>query len=168
MAKKISVDQTMQDIVYLKNQIDGLNMLLTQKKEIMAAYFEKSGNKSVSNDECTVFTTEKCKVDYDVDAICKRLEKSITEQFIDRTVEIKDMKGLGRVLKKAVLSFSDIRPFLFISKKVNESKLSKLYDKELISLEDLKGCYSSSVTKSVVLRMKNIDSQINIGNSNEK
>lgn len=168
MAKKISVDKTMQDIVYLKNQIDGLNMLLTQKKEIMAAYFEKSGNKSVSNDECIVFTTERCKVEYDVDAICNRLEKSVTEQFIDRTVEIQDMKGLGRVLKKAGLSFSDIRPFLFIDKKVNEAKLSKLYDREVISLDDLKGCYSSTVTKSIALRMKNTDSQINIGKANEK
>ena len=71
-------------------------------------------------------------------------------------------------MKKAGLSFSDIRPFLFIDKKVNEAKLSKLYDREVISLDDLKGCYSSTVTKSIALRMKNTDSQINIGKANEK
>ena len=72
---KISLDKTMQDIVSLNNQIAGLKMLLQHKKDQMAKYFTVTGQKSIANEECTVYVQERTKIEYDVDAILKSLGK---------------------------------------------------------------------------------------------
>lgn len=162
MSKKISVDQTMNDIVYLQNQIDGLNMLLVQKKEIMAAYFQKSGHKSVSNDECVVYTQERTTVDYDIDKITEKVDPKLTELFIEKEYTISDWKAFGRFCKQNDISASQLRPFIHVMKSINKDRLTKLYEHDKISLKDLEGCYTAKVTKSVALRLKDADRQINL------
>ena len=66
---KISVDKIMDDIVHVQNQIDGLTMLLNQRKATMAQYFDKSGERSCSNDECTVYVQERTNINYDIQAL---------------------------------------------------------------------------------------------------
>ena len=99
MKKKISIDKTLQDIVYINNQISGLKMLLDSKKKIMAKFFEKTGEKKVSNDECTVFVQERPTIDYDIGAIIKKLGKKKAYEFIDREYKVRDWKQFSKWLK---------------------------------------------------------------------
>lgn len=165
---KISLDKTMQDIVSLNNQIAGLKMLLQHKKDQMAKYFSVTGNKSVANDECTVFVQERTKIEYDVDAILKSLGKEEAKRFVDWNYSVPDFKRFALFLKSKGIDPKDVRPFLFVTKEVNQEKLTKLYEQGEITLEDLEGCYTASVTKSVALRMKNIDREVKIKGGNEK
>lgn len=159
---KVSIDQTMQDIVFINNQLAGLKMLLDQKKAIMAKYFQKSGQKQVANDEATVYIQERTTIDYDVDAILAELPKELTSQFIDKTYAISDWDGLVRLFKKLGISPAQIRPFISVSKQVNQAKLSALYEKGVVSLADLDGMYEATSKQSIALRMKNTDQQIPI------
>lgn len=152
----------MQDIVGINNQLAGLQMLLDQKKATMAKYFDKTGERSVANDECSVYVQERTEVDYDIDAITEQLEPSITDQFIDRTRSVKDWSAFVALCKKHGISPKELRPYITVTRKVNQEKLSKLYEKGVVSLSDLKGCYTATVKKSVVLRMKNVDREIPI------
>lgn len=165
---KISLDKTMQDIVYLNNQIAGLKMLLQHKKDQMAKYFTVTGQKSVANDECTVFVQERTKIEYDVDAILETLGKDEAKRFVEWSYSIPDFKRFALFLKSKGITAKDVRPFLSVKKEVNQDKLTKLYEKGEITLEDLDGCYTASVTKSVALRMKNIDKEVPITNGNKK
>lgn len=165
---KISLDKTMQDIVSLNNQIAGLKMLLQHKKDQMAKYFTVTGQKSIANEECTVFVQERTKIEYDVDAILKSLGKEEAKRFVDWHYTIPDFKRFALFLKSKGIEPKDVRPFLFVTKEVNQDKLTKLYEQGDITLEDLEGCYTASVTKSVALRMKNIDKEVPISNGNKK
>lgn len=165
---KISLDKTMQDIVSLNNQIAGLKMLLQHKKDQMAKYFTVTGQKSVANDECTVFVQERTKIEYDVDAILETLGKDEAKRFVEWSYSIPDFKRFALFLKSKGLTAKDVRPFLSVKKEVNQDKLTKLYEKGEITLDDLDGCYTASVTKSVALRMKNIDKEVPITNGNKK
>ena len=165
---KISLDKTMQDIVSLNNQIAGLKMLLQHKKDQMAKYFTATGQKSIANDECTVYVQERTKIEYDVDAILESLGKDDAKRFVDWTYTIPDFKRFALFLKSKGITPRDVRPFLSVTKEVNQDKLTKLYEKGEITLEDLDGCYTASVTKSVALRMKNIDKEVPIANGNKK
>ena len=160
MKKKISIDKTLQDIVYINNQISGLKMLLDSKKKIMEKFFEKTGEKKVSNDECTVFVQERPTIDYDIGAIIKKLGKKKAYEFIDREYKVRDWKQFSKWLKSHDLELDQVKPFLHVEKKVNQDKLSKLYERGTITLKQLDGCYTARVTKSVVLRMTNIDREI--------
>lgn len=165
---KISLDKTMEDIVSLKNQIDGLNMLLSQKKALMAKYFEKTGKSSVENSDCTVYIAERPNIIYDVDAIKEKLDKKLYTQFIDTSYSVSDWGSFISFCKRKGISGKEIRSFFSVQGSVNQAKLSKLYEKGVIALSDLVGCYSAEVKKSVVLRMKNVDREIPITSPDSK
>lgn len=157
---KISIEKTMDDIVYIQNQINGLQMLLANKKNIMAKYFEKSGQRRVDNDECIVYVKDNTKIEYDVDAILENVDKELTDQFIEREYSVNDWGRLVKFLKQYNVKASGLRPFISVKKKVNETKLKKLYEIGKLDISDLSDCYEAKVTKSIVFKMKNIEREI--------
>lgn len=165
MGKKVSIDKTMQDIVYIRNQIDGLTMLLNNKKSIMAKYFEKSGNRSIENDDCTVYVAERAKISYDVDKIQKSLPKDVYSQFIVNTRTISDWSNFGKLMKSKGITMDQLRPYISVKKEVNQKALDKLYERGKVDIRDLDGCYEAVVNKSIVLKMKDIERSIPISDA---
>ena len=159
---KISVDQVMDDIVHVQNQINGLTMLLNQKKATMAKYFDKSGERSASNDECTVYVQERTNIDYDIDALKQTLPRDQYDSFVVTEHSIDDWKGFCRLLKKHGLTAQDVRPFISITRKVDQQKLNQMYEHGAITIQDLHGCYTATVKKSIVLKLKNTEREIPI------
>ena len=159
---KISVDQVMDDIVHVQNQINGLTMLLNQKKATMAKYFDKSGERSASNDECTVYVQERTNIDYDIDALKQALPRDQYDSFVVTEHSIDDWKGFCRLLKKHGLTSQEVRPFISIVRKVDQQKLNQMYEHGAITIQDLHGCYTATVKKSIVLKLKNTEREIPI------
>ena len=159
---KISVDQVMDDIVHVQNQINGLTLLLNQKKATMARYFDKSGERSASNDECTVYVQERTNIDYDIDALKQTLPRDQYDSFVVTEHSIDDWKGFCRLLKKHGLTSQEVRPFISIVRKVDQQKLNQMYEHGAITIQDLHGCYTATVKKSIVLKLKNTEREIPI------
>ena len=159
---KISVDQVMDDIVHVQNQINGLTMLLNQKKATMAKYFDKSGERSASNDECTVYVQERTNIDYDIDALKQTLPRDQYDSFVVTEHSIDDWKGFCSLLKKHGLTAQEVRPFISIVRKVDQQKLNQMYEHGAITIQDLHGCYTATVKKSIVLKLKNTEREIPI------
>ena len=161
---KVNIDKTMSDIVSLQNQITGLQMLLDQKKNIMAKYFDKTGNRSVSNDDCTVFVQERTTINYDVEKIRNRLSKDKCEKFIEseRYVDSENWKTFVNLMKKYNVPPIEMFKSMKTRRVVDQKKLSRMYENGEIELKELKGCYEASVKKSVVLKMKDVNKEIPI------
>ena len=159
---KVSVDQVMDDIVHVQNQINGLTMLLNQKKATMAKYFDKTGERSASNDECTVYLQERTNIDYDIDALKQTLPRDQYDSFVVTEHSIDDWKGFCRLLKKHGLTSQEVRPFISIVRKVDQQKLNQMYEHGAITIQDLHGCYTATVKKSIVLKLKNTEREIPI------
>ena len=159
---KISVDKIMDDIVHVQNQIDGLTMLLNQRKATMAQYFDKSGERSCSNDECTVYVQERTNINYDIQALKAALPKDKYDAFVVTEHTIDDWKGFCNLLKKHGISPQEVRPFISIVRKVDQQKLNQMYDHGAITTQELSGCYTATVKKSIVLKMKNVSKEIPI------
>ena len=159
---KVSVDQVMDDIVHVQNQINGLTMLLNQKKATMARYFDKSGERSASNDDCTVYVQERTNIDYDIDALKQTLPRDQYDSFVVTEHSIDDWKGFCRLLKKHGLTAQEVRPFISIVRKVDQQKLNQMYEHGAITIQDLHGCYTATVKKSIVLKLKNTEREIPI------
>ena len=159
---KVSVDQVMDDIVHVQNQINGLTMLLNQKKATMAKYFDKTGERSASNDDCTVYVQERTNIDYDIDALKQSLPRDQYDSFVVTEHSIDDWKGFCRILKKHGLTSQDVRPFISIVRKVDQQKLNQMYEHGAITIQDLHGCYTATVKKSIVLKLKNTEREIPI------
>ena len=159
---KVSVDQVMDDIVHVQNQINGLTMLLNQKKATMAKYFDKTGERSASNDDCTVYVQERTNIDYDIDALKQSLPRDQYDSFVVTEHSIDDWKGFCRLLKKHGLTAEEVRPFISIVRKVDQQKLNQMYEHGAITIQDLHGCSTATVKKSIVLKLKNTEREIPI------
>lgn len=159
---KVSVDNTISDIVHIQNQINGLQLLLNQKKASMAKYFDKSGSRSISSDECTIFVQERANIEYDIPALKETLDKEVFNAFVESEYCINDWKRFCKFLKSNGIEAKQLRPYITISRKVNQEKLSKLYERGIVNLEKIKGCYEATVKKSIVLKMKNVEREIPI------
>lgn len=159
---KVSVDKVMDDIVHVQNQINGLTMLLNQKKATMAKYFDKTGERSASNDDCTVYVQERTSIDYDIDALKQSLPRDQYDSFVVTEHSIDDWKGFCRLLKKHGLTAQEVRPFISIVRKVDQQKLNQMYEHGAITIQDLHGCYTATVKKSIVLKLKNTEREIPI------
>lgn len=160
--KKVNIDKTMDDIVNISNQISGLKMLLNNKKGLLAKYFEKSGERSLSNEDCTVFVQERTSIKYDVEKIIKKLGKQKSSTFIEKQYLVQDWDKFVYLMKQHGITPDVLRAYIRVDKKVDEKNLSKLYERGVVSLTDLEGCYDATISKSVALRMKNVDREIPI------
>lgn len=162
MSKKVDIDQVMDDCVSIQNQIDGLNLLLIQKKQTLAQYFEHSGKKQLSNDDCVVFISERTNVEYDIDKLLEKLDKELTDQFISKEFTISDWSRFVAFMKSKNISGKELKPYILTKRSIDKTKLSKLYDQKKLTIQDIEGCYEAKVTKSVVLRLKNAKQELNL------
>ena len=162
---KVNIQKVIDDIVHVTNQITGLNMILNDRKNIMARYFEKTGNRQRENDDCLVYVQERTNIEYDVDMLKEVLPKEVYKDVVDMSATISDWRRFIKILNRMNLSkdqMRDIRSLVNVEKKVNQQKLSKYYENGKVNINDLKGCYSASVKKSVAVRMKSSSPEIPI------
>ncbi len=159
---KISVDKLMQDIVSINNQINGMKLLLEHKKAVIAKYFDSSGHKSLTNDEATVYVQERTSVQYDIEELEQRLPKDVLAKFVESNYRIYDWHKFVMFCKRKGIKASELRPLISVEKQVNQSKLTKLYERGVIEPSELTGCYTCTVKKNIALRMKNVDTTIPI------
>lgn len=162
---KVNIQKVIDDIVHVTNQIAGLNMILNDRKNIMARYFEKTGNRQQENDDCLVYVQERTNIEYDIDMLKEVLPKEVYKDVVDMSATISDWRRFVKLLNRMNLSkdqMRDIRSLVNVEKKVNQQKLSKYYENGKVNINDLKGCYSASVKKSVAVRMKSSSPEIPI------
>lgn len=159
MAKKVSIDKLMQDVFYLNNQIKGLQFLMEQKKQIFKKYFQMSGHKSVSNDDVSIYTQERTKIDYNVKML-KREKPEIAKKILTKKLEVTDAKGLLALLKEHGVSKQELKACLKSYDEVDEAKLTKLYESGTITVDDLKGYYNATSKLSIAIKVKNADGEL--------
>ena len=159
MAKKVSIDKLMQDVFYLNNQIKGLQFLMEQKKKLFQKYFQISGHKSVSNDDVSIYTQERTKIDYDIKKL-KKERPDIAKKILVRKIEVTDSNALLALLKKYGVDKQGAKSCLKVYADVDEAKLTKLYENGTITVDDLKGYYKAETKLSIGVRVKNTDGEI--------
>ena len=162
---KVNIQSVIEDIVHVTNQIAGLNMILNDRKNIMARYFEKTGNRQRENDDCLVYVQERTNIEYDTEMLKEVLPKEVYKDVVDMSATISDWRQFVKLLNRMNLSkdqMRDIRSLVSVEKKVNQQKLSKYYETGEVSINSLKGCYNASVKKSVAVRMKNTQTELPI------
>lgn len=157
---KIDLNKLMEDIVSINNQVQGLNMLLANKKHILAKYFQKSGNRSIRSENVTCYQQDRTKITYDIPSIKRSLPKDKYKLFINEKHYVMDWEGFVRMCKEHGITPKELRPFISVESEVDQEKLKKLYDKKVIGIEDLEGCYDATVTSSVALKFNNVDRTI--------
>lgn len=154
---KVNISQVMEEIASITNQISGLNMLLSDRKNIMQKYFEESGNRQRETEDCTVYVQDRTTVKYDIEKLSKVLPLDVYKAVVESSASITDLREFTKLLRSFGLDkeqMQEVRKLLEVEKKVNQDELSKLYDEGKLTVDSLSGCYEAAVKKSIVVRMK--------------
>ena len=157
---KIDVNKVIEECTTLQNQIDGLSILLKQRKNILAGYFETTGVKNASGEDSIAYVVERINTEYDVDKLQNKLPKEICEKFINKQYSVVDWVNFVKFMKEKGVSGQEIKKYFIVNTDVDEKKLSDLYEHGEIDVSDLEGCYTSTVTKSIAIRSKHKDKTI--------
>lgn len=149
-----STKQTFNDLTNLQKQAKMIERLILEKKQVIANYFDKTGERRLDNEEGSIFIQERTKTEFDVHAMLKELPKKLTSQFIDKEYYITDWDGLVNFFKENDIKASEIREFITVKSEVDQEKLSQLYDHKKVKLEQLKPYMNITFTKSLCLKLK--------------
>ncbi len=72
--------------------------------------------------------------------------------MIDKKYIIINMPSLKGLLKKHNVPVKDFRKTLLIEELVNRENIKRLFDMGEVTKEDLKGCYTAKLTKTIQFR----------------
>lgn len=89
---------------------------------------------------------------WDAEQLERSLDKEVAKEVIQKTYTITDIEGLVEYLKTCGVSPKKFKSFLYIEKRVDETKLEQLNALGEITPKQLEGCYTTS-TKSSYLRI---------------
>ena len=111
---------------------------------------ERSYDFIQSNRRLKATFVENKKVDFNVEMIEQIVDKDLFEEFVDKTYTISNYEGLVNYLKTLGANPKVFKEFIHCEKQINKSKLNQLSELGDISLDELEGCYSVSITSSYI------------------
>lgn len=78
---------------------------------------------------------------WDVEKLKNKLDKDLTDQFVEKKYIVNNMPGLVKLLKEAGVNPKQFKKFITVEEKVNQQKMNELSEIGEIDKEDIKGCY---------------------------
>jgi len=98
--------------------------------------------------------TERVYTDYNVERLEKKISKNLFKEITDKEYQIVDMDGLASVLKNHGVKFSEFKKFIRTTTKVNRDKIKQAYALGKLTMDEISGCYSANIVKSVQIKEK--------------
>jgi len=95
---------------------------------------------------------ERITLDYNVDKLKENLSKEIQNEVIKKDYNINNIEGLIKLLKKSGVSPKEFKQYLDITETPIKAMIKELYNVGDIKKDDLKGCYSAKLTKSIHIK----------------
>lgn len=160
-----NVKQLIRDVYRLEEQIAGLKSILQASKAKIQDYFDKHDIKELEvepenmADGTTLVAkkTERVIIDYFVDKLKESLDKEVFNEVVHKNYHITDINGLIALLKKTGIKPDEFKQFIDVTTTVNKDALKQLYAVGDITKEDLKGCYSAKIVKSISIKPRKGD-----------
>ena len=148
---KVDIKKVVEETSTIKNKIETLEEMLQKKKKILQAYMEKTGSTCRGNG-ISCYIQERVIVEYDKENLKKALDKKSYNEIIDKEYRITDFDLFKSILKRNNIDLKEFKECIKKEEEVNESKINKLFENGLITLEDISGCYIAKGKKSVVIK----------------
>lgn len=140
------------DFFHQKEKYDSISKEFESKKnafyDVMEEYFRDINRNSVTFDGInngvglSVKRVGKASINWDINKIEKRIDKSIAKRVIKKQYRISDMEGLKTYLKSCGVNPKIFKSFITVEKSVDEKELDNLSETGYISVKQIRGCYT--------------------------
>ncbi len=159
-----TIKRLIKDTFTIQRKADELTALAKTNMVKIQEHFDNENISELSVDEETDCDTiliakksERVTVDYFADKLQQKLDKDIFNEIIHKQYKVIDMQGLISLLRKSGVNPSDFKKFINVEQSVDRAALKRLYETGDIKKDDIKGCFSAKVVKSVKITQKQKD-----------
>lgn len=149
--KKSDLKQAVKAYIGYTKQSKKAAAKANKAKKFVSKYIIRTGKKIRYNGNVCYCIT-KTDVEYNIPKLLKRFGKK-ARKFIDTTAKVNDFEQFKRICKENEIPLSLFKPVLSVSRAVNETKLDILYEKGVITHEEIEGCFNVTESKTVGLRL---------------
>ena len=166
--KNNEVKQQVLELVELERKYKELHTKYLRKKEKLTVaiknfmFCNKGADKSFQfQNEEFVLSVKKItptSIVWDVDKLEREIDKEVAQEVIMKTYTIDDIDGLITYLRSCNVNPKKFKSFISIEKKVDEAKLEQLEALGTITLDDVKGCYTTK-EKSSYLQVRRMEAK---------
>ena len=153
--KMQKIDKILEDVEYLNNQINGLNVLLEEKKDLIKKYLDANNVRNVTNENVTAYYTERTKVEYDIPKAKDILDPKLKKAVIKNTYTLNNFDEFKEVCKKYNVPAKEVKNMFNVETYIDQEALSRLYDEGKINIDTISEFTNTKTTKSLGLRFNN-------------
>lgn len=142
----------------LEEQAGKLLLEIDENKKKIQKYFDEKGTKEiripVSESDTSKTTivckkTERANIKYDVEKLKQKLDNELFMEVTKRSYYITDIDAMIKLMKDNDVRARDFKALIDAKVTVDREALKQLYDAKEITMSDLKGTYSATISKSI-------------------
>lgn len=155
----MNVKRLIKDAFAIKQKIDSFSAMYSEKIAEIKEYFDANNIRSMvaesetENDiELEAKKSERIIIEYFPEKLKERLDKEIYNEVVIKRYNVNDMPGLIKLLKKHGVNPNDFKTFISTTEVVDKDAIQRLYESGDIGKNDLKGCFSAKVVKSIKIQ----------------
>lgn len=146
----------------LQGEIKNLMTTLNNNKVQIQKFFDEKKIKSIEAEArenlediiAVAKVQEKCYIDYNVDAMKEKFDKDLFNQVVNKEYYIEDIDGLIELLREAGVKPKDFKKLIRTVITPNKEALKQAFAVGDLTKDDLEGCYSANITKSIQIVKK--------------
>lgn len=142
----------------LEEQAGKLLIQIDENKKKIQQYMDENGLKSVEvpiSESSTSATklvckkTERATVKYDVDKLKQKLDDELFIEVTKRSYIIKDINEMIKLLKEAGVKAKEFKALIEAKITADGQAIKRLYDAGEITMRQLKGTYTATISKTI-------------------
>ena len=142
----------------LEEQAGKLLIQIDENKKKIQQYFDENGIKEMvvpvsetntkqTNVVCKRY--ERANVKYDVEKLKEKLDDDMFIEVTNRSYMIKDINSMISLLKEAGVRAKDFKALIETKIVANGQAIKRLYDVGEITMKQLKGTYTATISKTI-------------------
>ena len=135
-----------------------LLLKIDENKKAIQKYFDENGIKQMEvpvseskDNNVTVICKkqERATIKYDVEKLKEKLDDELFIEATKRSYEIKDINAMIKLCKDAGVKAKDFKSLLNVKILPDGQAIKRLYDSGEISMKQLKGTYTATISKTI-------------------
>lgn len=147
------IKKVIEETLSLEEQVGKMLLQVDENKKKIQSYFDENGLKVLevhtTNKKLIAKKHERATIKYDVEKLRGRLDKDVFNEVTKRTYTISDIDGLIKLIRSAGISASEFKSYINVDVKADTQRLKELYEVKEVTLKDLKGCYTATISKNI-------------------
>lgn len=130
---------------YLEQKVYEWNQIIVKNKEKLSSKLGKRSRWDITIDDNNKFSITKdikANISFFIEKLAIKLDKERYRKIVNRTVTIKNLEGLIKLLKKNGIDPKEFKSYINISETPNTEAIDTMMELEELTVDELVGCYS--------------------------